>query len=319
MLDYIAKVDHADIVHAGNLQEEQLLLADSMVRAPHPDAITTQACGTLADFGSGCSDIRLACERFTVHTRLTLLVCLILLSGASIHSLDAQQLQVLVDGVHHLRLGSIALFIVLFAVAVVLLLPGMLLSFAAGAAYGFYIGLAISWLGTVLGQVGAFLLGRFLLRDIVFSFLVKRVQGFASIDKKLSGHDQEGHYKWTPYTFVLLLRMSPVLPYNIMNYVLGVTSIDLLPYTLSSAVAAVPYLMFFVFLGSTATDMHALLRHSSGGLSPEWLIAMACISILSVIGLLLIIRNVCQGGDEENSSLGRHSVVSNAAGPGIAC
>lgn len=296
MPTYTAELDRQDVEHAGNWEQQRLLAADGW-RNPHFGHVVKVARNTIADCRSRLSKTRQACEGASVHTRLTLLVGLILLSAASLHYLDAQQLQLLVQSVQHARLGSIAVFIVLFGVAVVLLLPGMFLSIATGAAYGFHTGLVIAWLGTVLGQVGACLLGRYLLRDIVLSFMVKRVQGFAAIDKKLSGHDQAGH-QWTPYTFVLLLRLSPVLPYNIMNYVLGVTSIDLLPYTLSSAVAAAPYVTLFVFLGSTATDLHAMLTHGAGGPSPEWLIVLACIGILSVIGLFFILRDACQAADE---------------------
>lgn len=227
------------------------------------------------------------------RTRLTLLLCLIFLSAVGTQCLNAEQLQILVEWLQHARLGSMIIFTVLFAIAVVMLLPGMLLSIATGAAYGCGLGVVIAWLGTVLGQVGAFLLGRYLLRDVVFSFMVQHVHGFAHIDQRLSGHGPGGT-QWTPYTLVFLLRLSPVLPYNITNYVLGVTSIDLLPYALSSAVAAVPYVALFVFLGSTATDLHALLSHGTRGLSPEWLITLACVGIMSVAGLFLLLKNVCR-------------------------
>lgn len=299
MPSFSADVDSLDIEHAGSF-EQQGLLSGTTWGSSHVNAAAAFTSSTLADCRNWAHRAAAACEGATVQTRLTLLACLILVSIAFVQYLDARQLQILVESVQHARLGSIVVFTLLFGTAVVLLLPAMFLSIATGAAYGFYIGLPIALLGSVLGQVGAFLLGRYLLRDIVFTFMVKRVHGFASIDKKLSGHDPSGN-QWTPYTFVLLLRLSPVLPYNLLNYVLGVTSIDLLPYALSSAVAAAPYVTLFVFLGSTATDLHALLTHTAGGPSPEWLIVLACIGIMSVIGLFLILRNVCQTTDEDEA------------------
>eukprot|EP00878_Enallax_costatus_P011940 GHUV01012467.1.p1 GENE.GHUV01012467.1~~GHUV01012467.1.p1 ORF type:complete len:302 (+),score=67.68 GHUV01012467.1:102-1007(+) len=296
MRSHNAEVHHVDIEDAQSLEQRHLL--DDSVWDSHVSTAADFVTSSIAKWRSNLSTAKVACEGAAARTRLTLLVCLLLLSATVAQYLNAQQLQLLVESAQHARLGSIVVFTLLFGIAVVLLLPGMLLSIATGAAYGFYIGLGIAWTGTVLGQVGAFLLGRYLLRDIVFSFMVKRIQGFATIDKKLSGHDSGGNY-WTPYTFVLLLRLSPVLPYNLMNYVLGVTSIDLLPYALSSAVATAPYVTLFVFLGSTATDLHALLTHGTGGPSPEWLIVLACIGIMSVIGLFLILRNVCQTSDTD--------------------
>lgn len=291
-----AELHQADIQHA-EVVEQQCLLHGS-ARHSHATTAVAFAASTITSWRSKLSKAKVACESAAAHTRLTLLVCVILLSLTLAQYVDAQRLQILVESVQHARLGSIVVFTLLFGTAVVLLLPGMLLSIATGAAYGFYIGLGIAWTGTFLGQVSAFLLGRYLLRDIVSSFMVKRIQGFATIDKRLSGHDSGGNY-WTPYTFVLLLRLSPVLPYNLMNYVLGVTSIDLLPYALSSAVAAAPYVTLFVFLGSTATDLQALLAHGTGGLSPAWLIVITCIGIMSVIGLFLLLRKVCQTSETD--------------------
>lgn len=226
--------------------------------------------------------VKASCAGAAVRTRLTLLVCLLLVSAALTQSLDDQHLQAMIEQMHDARLASLIVFVLLFAVAVVLLLPGMLLSIGAGAAYGFPIGSIVAWLGTVLGQAGAFMLGRYLLRDVVYSYMVQRIAGFSTIDQNI------GRDGWK---LVLLLRLSPVLPYNILNYVLGVTSIDLVPYLASSAVAAVPYVCLFAYLGSQSADLYQLLHDgASAHLSPELLILLSCIMILSVVGLFFVCK-----------------------------
>lgn len=139
--------------------------------------------------------------------RFTILLCVMFLSAGLATYLDAQQLELLIESLRNAPLASCLVFTLLFAAAVVLLVPGMLLSIGSGAAFGLMAGSVVAWLGTVLGQVGAFLLGRYLLRDVVVAYLEKRVSHFKSVDASIS---EDG------WKLVLLLRLSPVLPYNLM-------------------------------------------------------------------------------------------------------
>lgn len=139
--------------------------------------------------------------------RLTILLCILFLSAGLATYLDAHQLELLIESLRDAPLASMLIFTALFGAAVVLLVPGMLLSIGSGAAFGLISGSTVAWLGTVLGQVGAFLLGRYLLRDVVVAYLEKRVPHFKSVDASIS---EDG------WRLVLLLRLSPVLPYNLM-------------------------------------------------------------------------------------------------------
>ncbi|KAF8072707.1 TVP38/TMEM64 family membrane protein [Scenedesmus sp. PABB004] len=224
---------------------------------------------------AACARFRATAEHASAGTRVTLLLCLLLVSAAAAQFADAAHLQRLVEG----AAGGggvlgVVVFVLLFAVAVVLLLPGMLLSIGAGAAYGWGLGAVVAWLGTLGGQVGAFVLGRYLLRGVVYDACVARLPGFAAIDANIG---QDG------WRLVLLLRLSPVLPYNLMNYGLGCTSVRLAPYVACSALAAVPYCAFFAWLGASATDLYTLLHQGARAqLTPELLIVLACVMILSV-------------------------------------
>jgi uncharacterized membrane protein YdjX (TVP38/TMEM64 family) len=225
---------------------------------------------------------------------MTLLVCLMFVALAATQYVDAAQLQWLIESIRTAPLGSALLCIVLFAAAVVLLLPGMLLSIGAGAAYGFHVGFVVAWFGTVLGQVGAFALGRYLLRDVVYQYMINRVPHFAAMDQNISNDG---------WRLVLLLRLSPVLPYNVMNYVLGLTSIGLLPYTIASAAAAVPYVCLFCYLGSVSSDVyHLLISPTAALLSPGWLIVLACVMVLSAAGLFLVCKHAVTAVPEHNAA-----------------
>jgi uncharacterized membrane protein YdjX (TVP38/TMEM64 family) len=141
------------------------------------------------------------------YLRLMLLLCLVLVSAAAVRYLDAAQLELLVSSLQDAPVASMLVSTLLFGVAVVALVPGMLLSIASGAAHGWYGGTAVAFVGTVGGQVGAFLLGRYLLRDMVVAALERRVSRFRALD---AGISEDG------FKLVLLLRLSPVLPYNLM-------------------------------------------------------------------------------------------------------
>jgi hypothetical protein len=87
--------------------------------------------------------------------RVTLLLCLLVVSAGVVHSLDAMQLQLLIESLHDAPLASMAMFVLLFGAAVVLLVPGMLLTVGSGAAFGLVSGAVVAFLGTLLGQVRA--------------------------------------------------------------------------------------------------------------------------------------------------------------------
>ncbi|KAG2430643.1 hypothetical protein HYH02_013641 [Chlamydomonas schloesseri] len=147
-------------------------------------------------------------------------------------------------------LGSLHLFILFHTFAVVLLFPVMLLQCITGALYGLYAGLVVSWLASAVGQALAFLLGRYLFRASVKSYLLQRVPNFPQIEAAIK---KEG------WKLMCLLRLSPILPYNILNYAAALTPISFLAYSLSSAVAIIPWTCLYVYLGTLSTHVLAEL------------------------------------------------------------
>lgn len=196
--------------------ERTWLLADaaSAVSTISSSASSSSAPTTRLAFESASTEAaaaarrRSAADKESAHwIRLTILLCILFLSAGLATYLDAQQLQLLIESLKDAPMASMLVFTVLFGAAVVLLVPGMLLSVGSGAAFGVMSGSVVAWLGTVLGQVGAFLLGRYLLRDVVVAYMEKRVPHFKAVD---AGISEDG------WRLVLLLRLSPVLPYNLM-------------------------------------------------------------------------------------------------------
>jgi uncharacterized membrane protein YdjX (TVP38/TMEM64 family) len=279
-------------------ERESDVLLDGVPRVARTDTLTHQLVDSLRPISrrflalasSSVTAVHARCGGCVgVRARVALVVCMLLVSVVLSQLLDAARVQAFVRDMRSAGLVSAPMVVVMFAAAVVLLLPAMLISAGAGAAYGVVQGTAIAWTGTVAGQVAAFMLGRHLLRELVHAYALSHVPGWRSIDANI------GRDGWK---LVLLLRLSPVLPFGIASYALSVTSIGLLPYASASAIAALPYIALFAWLGAGANDLYQLI-HTGTALQPEVLLLLATTMVLSAAGLLIVCRQVLTPGDAQ--------------------
>eukprot|EP00884_Botryococcus_braunii_P002383 jgi/Botrbrau1/12145/Bobra.0186s0058.2 len=112
------------------------------------------------------------------------------------------------------------LFLVADIVAIVVAFPGAFLAVAAGAIFGVVTGSLLVWIGTTIGQTVAFIVGRYLLRRLVVGWMSQRFPNWHAVDAAIS---KEG------WKLITLLRLSPIIPWNVLNYALAVTGVC--PYT----------------------------------------------------------------------------------------
>ena len=114
-------------------------------------------------------------------------------------------------------LGAIVLALV-YIVACVLFVPGSILTLGAGASFaaalGFSYGILVAsisvFVGAGIGATVSFLLGRYILHDFVQNKLIKKFELFMAIDEAILE---------MPLTIMILLRLSPLVPFNALNYV----------------------------------------------------------------------------------------------------
>jgi len=145
-------------------------------------------------------------------------------------------------------------FILGYAVAAVAFIPGSLLTLAAGAIFGLAKGTVYTLIGATLGASAAFLVARYGARKAI----ERRIAGnakFAAIDKAVG---REG------FKIVALLRLSPVFPFNLLNYALGLTKVRFWQYAAAS-VAMLPGTLLYVYYGKAAGSLAAL----AGGAKTE--------------------------------------------------
>jgi uncharacterized membrane protein YdjX (TVP38/TMEM64 family) len=183
---------------------------------------------------------------------------LILLSTAVSFLPVAQWVKAFTDWIRHLGLAGAFIFIAVYALAAVLFLPGAIFTIAAGLVYGIVGGTAVALAGATLGAGLAFLVARYLVRGRIEEFARKHRQ-FGAIDKAIG---QEG------WKIVGLLRLSPLIPFNVSNYFYGVTSIGFWPYILTSCAGMLPGTLLYVYLGAIG---QAGLEGGKKGYSPlQW-------------------------------------------------
>ena len=162
-------------------------------------------------------------------------------------------LQWMVDFIHWAKgMGAAggAIYAVFYIVGTALFFPGLPLTLGAGFLYGAVIGTLVVSPASVAGASLAFLIARYFARDWVTRRL-KRYPQAAAIDRAI---EKNG------FKAVVLLRLQPVLPFNILNYALGLTSIRLRDYMLASWIGMFPATVLYVYLGSVMNDISDLLR-----------------------------------------------------------
>lgn len=171
---------------------------------------------------------------------------------------------------------GVVLFFVLYVAATVLFLPGSLLTLAAGFAYGPVWGLALASPASVAGATCAFVLGRTLLRD----WAAARVQRSARARAVDAAVAREG------FKIVLLLRLSPLFPFNALNYLLSLTQVRLASYVLASFIGMLPATALYVYLGSLAPAAAELSSQASGAGTTRTLLYAA--GLLATVAVVVI-------------------------------
>jgi len=150
---------------------------------------------------------------------------------------------------------GVALFFAAYVVSTVALLPGSILTLAAGFAFGPLWGLAIASPASVAGATCAFLLGRTLLRDWA-EVRVGKSPRLRAIDAAVGRES---------FKIVLLLRLSPLFPFNVLNYALSLSKVRLGTYVLASFLGMLPGTAMYVYLGSLAPAAAGLTSAAEGG------------------------------------------------------
>jgi len=149
--------------------------------------------------------------------------------------------------------AGVVAFMLVYFVATVLFIPGSILTLGAGFVFsasfhslglGVFLGALSVFLGASSGAIAAFLLGRYLFRDAVGA-LTKKYSIFEALDQALAVKG---------FRIMVLLRLSPVVPFTILNYVASATAVSFWKYCLAT-LGILPGTILYVFLGASAGSL----------------------------------------------------------------
>ena len=187
--------------------------------------------------------------------RKFLLACLIF--ALVIYATHAFGLFELLTDLPHLQtlirqsgLFGYSLYILLFIIATLFLLPGSILVIAGGIVFGPLLGTLLSLIAATLASSCSFLLARWLGRDLLLKY-VGHSHTFQAIEKGIARNGID---------FLILTRLISLFPYNIQNYAYGLTTIAFWPYTLISALTTLPGIVIYTVMASDLANEGITLR-----------------------------------------------------------
>lgn len=195
---------------------------------------------------------------------LILLIVLLKLTGVDSY-LDKDKLQLWIKGFG--PMGPLV-YILLYATAPSLFLPGLPLTVAAGLAFGPFYGSIFAIIGATIGASIAFLVARYFARKQIEGLVKGRLKSI------YDGVESQG------WIYVAITRLIPLFPFNLLNYAFGLTKIKFSHYVITSFICMLPATVAYVVFSSSILD---LLK---GQVSPELLIGAALIVGISLIPLV---------------------------------
>lgn len=184
-----------------------------------------------------------------------------------------------------------AIFALVYAAWAVAFLPGSALTLAAGAIFGIGWGFVSVIAGATLGAALSFLIARYLARDKVKQMAARNPK-FGAIDGAIA----EGGWK-----IVAMLRLSPAIPFNLQNYLYGVTPIRFWPCVLTSMVFMMPGTLLYVYLGYVGGQGLAAASGGSDVSLQRW--ALIGVGLLATVGVTVYVTKLAQKALAKQSTL----------------
>lgn len=181
---------------------------------------------------------------------LLTLIC-VLATGIALRGLGTIDPALIQRWVEAAGIWAPVVYILLYVIATILVLPSTVLNLAGGAVFG-------PWMGTLWTSVGAILAA-------IASFAFTRTVGRDAIAQRLQGRWQamDAEIRRGGVFYLFAIRLVPIMPYGLVNFAAGLTSVRFQDYLLGTVLGTVPSVLPFVLLGSTGLE-----AASTGNLVP---------------------------------------------------
>jgi uncharacterized membrane protein YdjX (TVP38/TMEM64 family) len=174
-------------------------------------------------------------------------------------------------------LGALApvAFIMIYIVACVLFVPGSVISLGAGALFGVVWGSIYVAVGATIGATAAFLIGRYLARE----WVARKLEGNATFKAIDAAVGREG------WKIVGLTRLSPVFPFNLLNYAYGLTAVSLRDYVIATGAGILPGTVMYVYIGSLAGSLTGADAANAPPTAARWVLNLAGLAATAAVVL----------------------------------
>ncbi|MEO5824638.1 MAG: TVP38/TMEM64 family protein [Gemmatimonadales bacterium] len=176
------------------------------------------------------------------------------------------------------RLGPLV-FVMAYVAAAILMVPGSLLTLAAGAVFGVVAGSIYVFVGAVLGATAAFLVARYVARGPLERRFADSAR-FQALDAALGADGRK---------VVFLIRLSPVFPFTLLNYLLGLTSIRLVDFVVAS-VGMIPGTIAYTYAGKVVGDLGQLAAGGAPVRTPAYYGLLAVGFVATIVVTVVVTR-----------------------------
>jgi len=181
---------------------------------------------------------------------------------------------------------GVAAFMALYVVVTVVLGPASGLTLMAGLAYGFW-GFPLVVISATFAAAVAFLLGRYVAHQRVNRWIENKPKLLA-LNRAVS---EEG------WRVVGLMRLSPIIPYGLQNYLFSVTHIGFLPFFLATLVGIMPATALYVYIGS----LGQAIGHAS---TMQWVLGIAGLAATAIVAW--VVGKRASAALEQQADINRH-------------
>jgi len=177
-------------------------------------------------------------------------------------------------------LGPVAV-VLAYVLCTVLLIPASIITLAAGTIFGLKTGFIVVVIGSNLGALCSFLLARTFLREKVAHWAQANAR-FRFLDEAIG---RQG------FKMVLLTRLSPIFPFILLNYFLGLTAVRTGAYVLANLFGMLPATFLFVYIGAAARDVIGGPTEASAGLYQQ---ILKYVGLMATIAVVVIVTRMAR-------------------------
>lgn len=177
----------------------------------------------------------------------------------------------------------------------VLAVPASVLTLGGGYLFGLPVGFVADSIGATVGAAAAFVLGRTIGR----SYVISKLKDYPQFRAVAIAIQRSG------FKIVLLLRLVPLLPFNMLNYLLSVTPVPLGEYTLASWLGMMPITFALVYVGTTLKDLSDVTHGWSGFSKTRWafLIGGLVVSVVLMVCVTKVAKTALDKALAENEDI----------------